>query len=140
VEPLIWRVRVGDGQRSRLVVVWLVAVLAGVVGFVLFHSILTAALGFVIIAGSTSEYWWGVRYRLDEIGATSQNGPSVSKIAWTDVRRLIVNDSGVTLSPLATDSRLTPFRGVFLRPGPMGANGLLEKIQEFGGEDVQRLV
>ena len=104
------------------------------------RGIIAPTLGFLVIAGSTTEYWWGVRYRLDETGATAQNGPSMSKIAWSDVRRLIVNDAGVTLSPLAAESRLTPFRGVFLRPGAMGAEGLLQKIQEFGGEDVKRLV
>ena len=140
MEPLTWRVRLGDGNPSRLTAIALAAVLAAVIGFVLLRGVLAPTLGFVIIAGSTTEYWWGVKYRLDESGATAQNGPSVSKIAWPDVRRLIVNDAGVTLSPLAGESRLTPFRGVFLRPGIMGAEGLLQRIQEFGGDDVKRLV
>jgi len=107
---------------------------------VLLRGFIPALLGFVIVTGSTTEYWFGVRYRLDGSGASAQNGPSLSKIAWSDVRRLIVNDAGVTLSPLAAESRLTPFRGVFLRPGAMGAEGLLQRIQEFGGDHVKRLV
>ena len=140
MEPLTWRVRVGDGNPSRLTAIFLAAILGAVVGYVLLRGVIPALLGFIVVVGSTTEYWFGVRYRLDETGATAQNGPSMSKIEWSDVRRLIVNDAGVTLSPLAAESRLTPFRGVFLRPGAMGAEGLLQKIQEFGGEHVNRLV
>ena len=139
-EPLIWRVRVGQGQPAKLTAVWLSAILAGVVGFVFCHSIVIAVLGILVVAGSTSEFWWGARYRLDETGASVQNGPSLCKIAWSDVRRLIVNDAGVTLSPLANDGALSPFRGVFLRPGNLGEEGLIQAIREFGGENVRSLV
>ncbi len=139
-EPLNWRVRLGDGNPSKLTAVLLAAILAGVVGLLLFHSIVLFVFGFLVIAASTSEVWLGVRYRVDEKGATAKAGPSVTSIEWSQVRRLIVNDVGVTLSPLATDSRLSPFRGVFLRAGDMGTERLIEAIGEFGGEDVRRLV
>jgi hypothetical protein len=140
VEPLTWRVRLAEKNPSRLLAVALAAVFAGVLGFVLMRNVLAPILGVLFITGSTSEFWWGVRYRLDENGATVRNGPSVSRIAWVDVRRLIVNDAGVTLSPLTTDSRLTAFRGVFLRPGVMGQQSLMDKIHEYGGEHVRSLV
>ncbi len=139
-EPLVWRVRLADGNPSRLVVIGASAALAGFTGLVFFHSVIFAAIGVTIIAGSTSEYWWGVVYRLDESGATARNGPSVSAIKWPEVRQLIPNDAGVTLSPLASEGRLSPFRGVFLRAGEMGSTNLMKHILEFGGETVQRLV
>lgn len=139
-DPVTWRVRLADDNPSRLAVILLAAAAAGLVGFALFHSLVSGLLGVLVIGGSTMEYWFGVTYRLDESGATSQNGPSVSKIAWSDVRQLIVNDHGVTLSPLEGESRLAAFRGVFLRPGPLGMDDLIEKLKTYGGEDVRRLV
>jgi hypothetical protein len=139
-EPLTWRVRLADGNPSKLAIVVLSAVLAGVVGLLLFHNLVFFGIGFIVIAASTSEVWLGIKYRLDETGATVRAGPSISAIEWAQVRRLIVNDVGVTLSPLETDSRLSAFRGVFLRAGDMGTERLVEAIGEFGGEDVRRLV
>lgn len=139
-ESLSWRVRVGEGNSARLSVVALSAIAAGMLGVLLLHKAIFFLIGFVVIAGSTTEVWLGVRYRLDETGASARIGPSVTAIAWVDVKRLIVNDVGVTLSPLATDSRLSAFRGVFLRAGSMGNDQLLDEIKRFGGDNVRRLV
>ena len=128
-EPLTWRVRLADGKPTRLVAICLASALAGAVGIVLFHNLLLGAVGLCVILASTCEFWWGANYRLDENRATARTGPSVSSIAWTEVRRLIVNDAGVTLCPLATESRLTPFRGVFLRAGEMGTDGCSRAIR-----------
>jgi hypothetical protein len=135
-----WRVRLGDGSPAKVAAVVLSSVAAGLLGVLLLHNFLFFVIGFFVIAASTSEVWFGVRYRLDTEGATVRTGPSVSAIRWSDVRRLIVNDVGVTLSPLESDSRLSAFRGVFLRAGEMGTVKLIELITEFGGENVRNLV
>jgi len=140
VEPLTWRVRLADDNPSRLLPIALAALVAGAVGIALGHSIVFGIVGVAAIAASTSEYWLGVTCTLSPDGATVRAGPSVSAIAWPDVRRVIVNDAGVTLSPLPGDSRLTPFRGVYLRAGRMGTERLVRAIGEFGGDSVRRLV
>ncbi|MHB8636846.1 MAG: hypothetical protein ACYC96_10290 [Fimbriimonadaceae bacterium] len=139
-EALTWRVRLGDGQPAKLTAILLAAALAGLVGFVVCRSVLIGVVGVAIIVGSTSEFWWGVRYRLDESGASAQSGPSLTKIAWPDVRRLVVNDAGVTLSPLPKDGPTARFRGVFLRPGKLGDAGLMDAILQYGGSSVRSLV
>jgi hypothetical protein len=138
-QPLEWRVAMGTDRPGGRVVAGLAIILAGVAGFVLFHSVVAAVLGVGLIFASTAELWLGFQYRLDEKGASSRKGMSVTTLPWSDVKRIMVSDSGVTLSPLERASRLDEFRGVFLRPGDLGKERLLDAIHEYGGEHVREM-
>lgn len=138
-KPMTWRVRLYAGQVGKMTVVAGSAIFAGILGVALVHGVLGAILGPAMIFGSTAELWLGTRYRLDGKGATSASGLNVTTILWPDVKRIIVNDAGVTLSPLVGDSRLSAFRGVFLRPGILGQAGLLDAIHTYGGDHVRGL-
>ena len=89
--------------------------LAAAGGWLLFHQILTALVGFFVIALATAEYWMPQKYKVDKTGASARCGLSVTAIEWEDIKRVIPDEKGVKLSPLSSDGRLSPFRGVYLR-------------------------
>jgi hypothetical protein len=141
LEKLCWRVRFGDGRPDRVAVVFGVALIAGLVGMKLLGHPLFGVIGFAMILASTTEVWWGTAYEIDAAGAKATTGLSTTKIEWKEVRRVVRGDREVTLSPLAEDSRLAPFRGVTLRYGALGAEAVLAAIEKFRpdasrGEDV----
>ena len=72
---------------------------------------------FLAILGSTTEFWLPIRYVMDQKGASLRCGISVSAIEWADVKRVLIEERAVKLSPLEGDSRLDPFRGIVLRYG-----------------------
>lgn len=111
---MCWVVDLGS-ERGRRWIVLGAAVLAGLAGLVLFHSIVFAALGFLAVAGSTTDAIFPLRYRIDERAASVRCGWSTAEIEWSKVRRVVADADGVKLSPLPEGSRLDPFRGVYLR-------------------------
>ncbi|HVL39417.1 MAG TPA: hypothetical protein VM328_08525 [Fimbriimonadaceae bacterium] len=112
---LEWRVRQWSREPWKRWVVAGAAAMAGVAGLLLFQSLLLAVVGFVAILASTADYWMTVRNRIDANGCSVRYGFSVSAISWSEVKRVVVSEVGVKLSPLAETSRLSAFRGVFLR-------------------------
>jgi hypothetical protein len=114
-EPYLWEVRLWSRNPAKLVGILIACVVAGTAGYFLFNQILFGLIGFCVIAIATAEYWLPQKYRLDNNGASSRCGISVSAISWNDVKRVIYDPEGVKLSPLAQDGRLSAFRGVYLR-------------------------
>lgn len=112
---LEWTVRMWEREPKKLVVILLVACMAGALGMALLHHPVGAALGFLMIGGATTDYWLPQKFTIDGTGASLRCGISVTSLAWADVQRVVVADEGVKLSPLADSSRLSPFRGVYLR-------------------------
>lgn len=110
-----WTVRLADRDRRKLYGIALVALVAGAFGWLMLHHPLGLIVGVAMILGATAEFWMSAQYRLDETGATAKLGLSVTSIEWNAVKRVIECPDGVKLSPLDSDGRLSPFRGVFLR-------------------------
>lgn len=116
----------------------LVAAIAGLIGIVLMHSVGFAALGILIILAATTDYWLPIRYRVDEGGCSMRCGLSVSSIEWDKVKRIVLDEEGAKVSPLADSSRLAPFRGVLLRFA--GNREEVEKaLHRFAGQHVRFL-
>jgi hypothetical protein len=135
-----WSVRLSDKAPGKRWVVLGFALAAGLVGTVVYDSLLLGALGFAIILAATAEFWMGARYRIDEVGATARIGPSVSSIEWERVKRVEVGESGVKLSPLErSGTRLEPFRGVYLRFAPEDRERVLEAVRRHVEDDVRFL-
>lgn len=105
----------GAGQPGKRALVGSLAVVAGVFGLVFLHNIVASLVGAGAVLLSTAELFLPVKCRLDGSGAQSKCGLSVQEIKWGDVRRVVEDDGGVKLSPLAEASRIAPFRGVYLR-------------------------
>ncbi|MFN3682460.1 MAG: hypothetical protein ACK41F_00840 [Fimbriimonadaceae bacterium] len=113
-EVLEWEVRLWErdpGKRPALFGVVAAVSVASGWAFGPVMGLLAAAF----LLGSTMEFWWPVRYRLDGTGASARVGVSVTAIEWPSVRRAILGEDGLKLSPLDKPSRTAPFRGVYIR-------------------------
>lgn len=116
-EKLEYEIRLFERAPQKLAIIAVAAVAVGIVGYVMFQHILLAVVGFFAILFATAEFWMPVRYVLDEKGATARCGMSTTAIEWSDIRRVVVGEEGIKLSPLEDSGKLSPFRGVFLRDG-----------------------
>lgn len=94
--------------------IFLVALAAAALGWLLLHQPLIAGLGPAMILGATADHWLPTHFRLDAQGASAKTGPSVTAMDWTDVRRVLIKDNEIRLSPLESPSTLDAFRGVTL--------------------------
>ncbi|MEJ5169984.1 MAG: hypothetical protein WHU10_03265 [Fimbriimonadales bacterium] len=113
-DVLEWEVRLWEREpRKRPALFAVVAATAVASGFA-FGPVM-GLLAAVFLLGSTMEFWWPVRYRLDQNGASARVGVSVTAIEWSSVRRAILGEDGIKLSPLEKASRTAPFRGVYIR-------------------------
>ena len=136
---MTWRVRLSDNEPSKRLVVFLAAALAFIAGVLLIRSILLGLAGSAMILAATAEFWLGTVYRLDEEGASSRTGLSYSRVLWKDVKRAIVTQTGIKLSPLEESTRLAPFRGIFLRYGKEDRVRIEEAVRRLGGNDVRHV-
>lgn len=128
VEGMSWSVRPWQKNPQKLIVVFAIAIIAGYAGIAIFHQLLMGILGAAMILGATAEYWLGSRFELSAKGAKSQTGLSITELAWPDVKRILINESKVQLSPLEKESRLDAFRGVFLSFDEGNREAILSKI------------
>lgn len=135
-EPFRWVVRLSDKEPWKRYVVWAAAMVAAAAGWFWMGQALFALIGFVAVMASTAEYWMPIRNRLDAKGAHVTVGLSTTSLEWEQVRRAILDDEGVKLSPLAESGRMAPFRGVFVRFGAH-REAVLAKISAYWGKDVQ---
>lgn len=139
-ESIVWSIRPYEQAPAKRWVILAAAILAMILGCVVYGKPLLGVIGFAIILGSTMEFWLGSSYKLDSKGATSRTGTSVSHIEWGNVRKVIVGTSGIKLSPLPEGpSRLEPFRGVYLKVNDQNRVQVVEAVRRFGGEDVRFL-
>lgn len=136
-KPIVWRVRMSDNDPAKRVVLFLAAVVAFVGGILVAHSLLLGLAGSAMILAATAEFWLGTVYKLDEEGASSRTGFSPTRILWTEVKRAVVTPVGIKLSPLDETTRLSPFRGVFLRFGNEDRVRIEQAVRKFGGNDVR---
>jgi len=114
-ESYAWEVRLWRQSPSKLSGIFAAAVIAGAFGYLLFHSVALTMIGFLVVVGSTTEFWLPQKLKLDRNSASLRCGISVTSIQWRDVKRVIEDGAGVRLTPLSEDNRLSPFRGVYLR-------------------------
>ena len=115
--PLVWQVRLWTKDPRRLYGILFACCLAGLGGWLIFNQALYALIGFAAIAVTTGEYWLPQKYKLDQNGASAKCGLSTTAIEWENVKRVIPDDNGIKLSPLETEGKLAPFRGVYIRFG-----------------------
>lgn len=128
-----WTVRLWERAPQKRWAVIVVGLVGAAIGYAMFGNVLVAIVAFVCIAASSSEYVFPLHYRLTEEAARVRCGINVTEIEWKSVKRVIEGSGGVKLSPLARDSRLAPFRGVFLRYAD-NREAVLEYVKRYGGE------
>jgi hypothetical protein len=114
-ESLCWRSWpvVNEWPRSAVKsgVLVVVCVAAGMAFGGVGYGLLAAAMLTLALA----RYFFPTRFVLDEAGVSCRMLGSTGRLAWSQVRRVVVQRAGVFLSPLPRPSRLDSFRGVFLR-------------------------
>jgi hypothetical protein len=138
-EAFSWSVRLSDKAPEKRYGVLAAAILAGLIGVFVVGRPLLGLVGFAIILASTAEFWLGVNYRLTPQGASARCGLSLTAMDWEDVKRVLVDDEVVKLSPLAGDGRMDAFRGVSLRTLPENREQVLEYVKDFYKGDVRLL-
>jgi hypothetical protein len=136
-ESITWRVRLSDNEPWKRWVVFGVAVLVFLIGVMVYRRPLLGIIGSVMILAATAEFWLGTVYKLDEEGASSRTGLSMTRILWKDVKRAVVTPVGIKLSPLDEATRMAPFRGVFLRFGREDRVRIEQAVRTMGGKDVR---
>ena len=69
----------------------------------------------VLLLGTASDYLFPVTFTLDDENVTVKGITNRSTMKWSEVKRLLIGDRDVVLTPLAKPSRLDEFRGVVVR-------------------------
>lgn len=139
MEPLTWKVQPWRSSPKKLMTIFAVAVLAGVTGAVFLRQFWLGAAGVAIVLGSTAEYWMGSRYKVNEKSAEARTGMSFYQMEWGEVRRVIVSQDNLRLSPLKEAGRLDPFRGVVLKFADNNREVVLRVVRERCADDVRFL-
>jgi hypothetical protein len=135
-ETLSWSVRLGDERPGRIPAIFVVALLAFVLGEIGLRQPLLGLLGAMMVLGATADYWLGSRFTLDALGATAKTGLSMTTMEWTDVRRVLARGREVRLSPLENPSRLDAFRGVALITTEENRSRVMEFVRSHLPEEV----
>ncbi len=113
--PLEWRVHLAREKPGRIPVLAGIFLLTAALAYALFQNLLIAGAAVMILATSTAEFLFPIRYRLDADAAELRNGISLRRIEWSQVRAVHALSDGAKLSPLGHPSRLEAYRGLFLR-------------------------
>ncbi|MFQ3587026.1 MAG: hypothetical protein SNJ74_04315 [Fimbriimonadaceae bacterium] len=136
--PLRWEVRLFAAAPKKRIAVFAVAWAAGAFGILAFDNVVLGLLGVGAILGSTTEFWLPLRYTVDSEGARVRCGLVETALTWDRVKRAVLADDGVKLSPLAKASRMGAFRGVYLRFAD-NRDDVLAAIGRHWGGDVRPL-
>lgn len=111
----MWEVRLWESDPSKRYAILLVASVAGLLGWLLLRNPISVLFGFLAVILSTAEYWLPQKFKVDESGASRKCGPSLTVMEWENVKHIHADGVGVRLLPVDPESRLSPFRGVYLR-------------------------
>lgn len=108
----VWLARRRPGPAAAVVAA---AGGAAAVAYLLLDNLAMPLLTLAVLAGATGEFLFPTRYRLSAAGAEARNFVFWRRIEWTQVRRVLVGEEEVKLSPLPRGGRREAFRGVLLR-------------------------
>jgi hypothetical protein len=122
-QQLKWTVHIAKAEPKKALVVYAVAMFAGLASAAFIGNPWMFPFGFMVILMGAADFVLPNRFSVGEHGAERRCGLSVVTLPWDRVKRIVVGEDGVKLSPLDDSSRLAPFRGVYLR-----ANGNLQEI------------
>lgn len=136
LEELSWSIRPGAENPSKVVVVFVVALLTGALVSAVTKSPLLGLIGTAAVLGSTAEFWLGTHFRLGEQEATRRCGLSLFSIRWEDVKLVRLQGNEIRLSPLTEEGNWSEFRGVRVRTLPDNRDQALSLIRARVGADV----
>lgn len=135
-EELSWSIRPGAESPSKVVVVFVVAIVAGGLVTAVTKNPLLGLIGTAAVLGSTAEFWLGTTFKLGIQEATRRCGLSLFSIRWEDVKLVRLQGSEIRLSPLTEEGKWSEFRGVRIRTLPDNREQALSLIRAKVGADV----
>lgn len=118
--PLQWRVHLLMRSRQSLPLLLLTLLFADVCVWFIFGAWMPVLAATLLLLGSVRDYLFPLSYTLDDEKATATGFLTHATIRWSEVKRVAVGKPGILLSPYAEPSRLDSFRGILLRPAPVG--------------------
>ena len=135
---MTWIIRRSDEDKEkfqRLKIVLAVGVVIAVVFAIATKTVVFSLLGLVVLFASTSEFFLGKKYTLEE--SVAKAGPN--EISWTAVKSVHVMTDMIYLSPFEAESKLDAFRGVKLNIQNVSMESVLEFVRQHVGENVRFL-
>ena len=141
-EPqLTWTVHLARRRPRQARAAVAVILLAGVAAGYGFQTPLLGVLAVILLTAAVSDYLFPLRYTLGPEGIAVRGLLHRRLMAWPQVRRVVEDDLGVKLSPLARPSRLEAYRGIYLWFGGnadavMAAIAHHTEAEAAGGDDL----
>ncbi|MCE5199474.1 hypothetical protein LLG39_10915 [bacterium] len=121
---MTWTVHLAKQYPNKLP--WLIAALlvASVAGYFVLGPVGVIAVSAAVL-GAVADFVFPLKYTLTSERAICHRLTGTTQLRWADVRRCYLDELGIKISPLANQTRLEAFRGVFLR-----FNGNREQVIE----------
>lgn len=115
-DTLEWRIDLGASEPKKKGIVLFAAFAVAAIGVLLPYSgLVYGMVGFGLIVSSNAELFLPQIYKVSQSGVERKCGLSLSSMEWDQVKRVMVDESGVKCSPFTKSTRTEPFRGVYLR-------------------------
>jgi len=133
-----WTIRKADEDAKKfreLKFIFVLAFVSAIILGVAFRTIVFPLLGLVVLFVSTSEFFLGKKYSLDEKLAKS----GANEITWPLVKSVHVSEDLIYLSPFEAESKLDAFRGVKLNIQNVSKESVLEYVRQHVGKNVRFL-
>jgi hypothetical protein len=134
---LCWQVHLAKDRPQQLIGVVLFIIAVALFAYFLFgNSIFSTIVIAFVLFGALSDFFLPMTFTLtkNHVSASTRLGKRI--MAWKDVKRCYLDDSGVKLSPLGRQSRLEAYRGVYLRFGDKNREEVLDAIRKLRSENV----
>jgi len=120
---LSWRVHLAARSPRKAAIAALAILLAGVLAHLAWPSLPLGLITVGLLFLSAADFFLPIHYRITDRDISLRSGLSLRRLPWSQVRRWAADGQGVRLSPLACNSRLQAFRGLYLwlpdDPGPV---------------------
>jgi hypothetical protein len=128
VPLLSWQVHLLHRYPRRLHILIITLLLAAGCVWLLFQQVLPVVAALLLLLGTSREYLFPISYILTVEGVSARGLALKGELTWKEARRCLRDRNSLTLTPLATPSRLDAFRGITLRFAPKGQPGDCESI------------
>jgi hypothetical protein len=134
---LRWQVHIAKEQPHRFVGVILFIIAMAFLAFLWFGgNVFPAIVMAFVFCGALSDFFLPITFTLTKSHASASTLLGKRIMAWKDVKRCYLDDSGVKLSPLRRQSRLEAYRGVYLRFGDKNKDEVLNAVRNLRPENV----
>jgi len=110
---LQWTIHLARRRPAKTTAALAIAAAGAVCAGVGFGSVWVGALAAGLLMAAISDFLFPIRYRMTEEGAEARGLVMRRRMGWSAVKRVVSDELGVKLSPLARPSRLEAYRGIY---------------------------